>query len=318
MGGWTSLLCHEADASPLAERRRVGRRQVGRDEHERLLTLRHPRHVDLEDLGDDPVAHVTDVRRALRHATAECREALLVRQAGLPHGTGGTAPLRTDQRGRLGDQLGIGGEQPRRIEDRPRLPRGLRGARPQLVRHRHGRPFDRRHFGIALLHRDDGVRIGFGDGRREVHDGGRNPTGAHPASAQHGAGGDRDRGILDSGGAFGGGSRGGCGRCRVGSLAEPVVEQRGQPLRHGGGLRPSHRQFDLIALPRTEDEETREARRRRIGSVGKSSQPHLRPCGRLGDQGGGACVEPLRIAHPHTTNERLACVLDRGGRRSIR
>lgn len=126
--GRSALNRDEGDASAPGEQSGVSGSEVGGHQHEGIVALGDTRHVDFEDLGDDPVAYIADVGDALGHPTPQRGEGLLVDDGGLPDRTGGGAPLGEDQSRRLGHQLGVGGQQARGIEDGLGLSRRLRRA----------------------------------------------------------------------------------------------------------------------------------------------------------------------------------------------
>ena len=61
VAGRPALLGHEPEHQRRVQQRGVGGREVARDQHVRLVAVRHTRHRHAQQPGDDPVPHVVEV-----------------------------------------------------------------------------------------------------------------------------------------------------------------------------------------------------------------------------------------------------------------
>lgn len=123
MTGRSALLGDKSEHQSGIEQRCVGRRQVARDQHIRLVAVRHTRHRHTEQSRDDPVAHIVEVRDPSRQILPGSGQQSPVRGKCVVHRTLGAAP-DGDAPIHVGHELGVLGHHGLRLEHRLRLAAG--------------------------------------------------------------------------------------------------------------------------------------------------------------------------------------------------
>ncbi|MCY1221845.1 hypothetical protein D9M72_339160 [compost metagenome] len=135
-------------------------------------------------LGDDPCAHVQDVRGALGHVAAQVVKHFRDGGAGLPDGALTRGAAGNELGGTL-DQHGVLGHQCRGFQDGLAVTRGVRGAGLQFVVHSLGRRLEG---GCRVLGRDAGGQLfacrRLTDGLGHLADGADDPAGADAYSLE--------------------------------------------------------------------------------------------------------------------------------------
>lgn len=123
MTGRSALLGDKSEHQSGVEQRCIGRRQVARDQHIRLIAVRHTRHRHTEQPRDDPVAHIVEVRDPSRQILPGSGQQSPIRGKRVVHRTLGAAP-DDDAPIHVGHELGVLGHHGLRLEHRLRLAAG--------------------------------------------------------------------------------------------------------------------------------------------------------------------------------------------------
>ncbi|GAA3112957.1 hypothetical protein GCM10020254_69120 [Streptomyces goshikiensis] len=135
MAGRPALLGHEAEHQRRVQQSRVGGGEIPRDQHVRLVAVRHTRHRHAQQARHDPVAHVVQVGHPAGHVLAGPREQLAVGGERVIHAALGGAADR-DAAVDVRDELRVLGDHGLSLKHVLGLAAGQLAARDQVGRDR--------------------------------------------------------------------------------------------------------------------------------------------------------------------------------------